>query len=48
MISRIVIVILIYYRHKPIGSINLLGSYRRRKVFPVRYGQAYRVEMSFK
>jgi hypothetical protein len=24
--SRIVIVILIYHRHKPIDSINLLGS----------------------
>jgi hypothetical protein len=24
--SRIVIVILIYHRHKPINSINLLGS----------------------
>jgi hypothetical protein len=34
--SRIVIVILIYHRHKPIDSINLLGSYRRRNVFPVR------------
>jgi hypothetical protein len=46
--SRIVIVILIYRRHKPRDSINLLGSYRRRNVFPVRYGQTYRVDMSFK
>jgi hypothetical protein len=40
--SRIVIVIVIYHRHKPTDSINLLGS------FPVRYGQTYRVELSFK
>jgi hypothetical protein len=40
------IVILIYNRHKPIGSINLLGSLRRRNVFPVRYGQTCRVELS--
>jgi hypothetical protein len=34
--SRIVIVILIYRHHKPIDSVNLLGSYRRRSnVFPV-------------
>jgi hypothetical protein len=46
--SRIVIVILIYHRHNPIDSINLLGSERRRYVFPVRYGQTYRVELSFK
>jgi hypothetical protein len=46
--SRIVIVILIYHRDKPIDSINLLGSYRRRNVLPVRYGQTYRVELSFK
>jgi hypothetical protein len=26
IMSRIVIVILIYHRHKPIDSINLLGS----------------------
>jgi hypothetical protein len=26
LMSRIVIVILIYHRHKPIDSINLLGS----------------------
>jgi hypothetical protein len=46
--SRIVIVILIYYRHKPIYSINLLGSLSRRNVFPVRYGQKYTAELSFK
>jgi hypothetical protein len=45
---RIVTVILIYHRHKPIDTINLLGSWRRRSVFPVRYGQTYRVELSFK
>jgi hypothetical protein len=27
--------------------INLLGSQRRHDVFPVRYGQTYRVELSF-
>jgi hypothetical protein len=46
--SRIVIVILIYHRHKPIDSINLLDSYWRRNVFPVRYGQTYRINISFK
>jgi hypothetical protein len=46
--SKIVIVTLIYHRHKPIDSINMLGSWRRRNVFPVRYGQTYRVETSFK
>jgi hypothetical protein len=46
--SRIVIVILIYHRHKPIDRINLFGSQWRRNVFPVRYGQTYRVELSFK
>jgi hypothetical protein len=46
--SRIVIVILIYHRHKPIDSINLLGSFRRLKVFPVNYGQTCRVEMGLK
>jgi hypothetical protein len=45
---RIVIVILIYLRHKHRNSINLLGSLRKRDVFPVRYGQTYRVELSFK
>jgi hypothetical protein len=44
--SRIVIVILMYHRHTPIDSINLLGSYRRRNVFPVKYGQTYRVELT--
>jgi hypothetical protein len=44
---QIVIVMLIYYRHKPIDSINLLGSLWRH-VFPVRYGQTYTVELSFK
>jgi hypothetical protein len=37
IMSRIVRVILIYRRHKPIERINLLGSKRRRKVFPMRY-----------
>jgi hypothetical protein len=45
--SRIVIVILIYYSHKPTDSINLLGSWRRRNVFHVRYGKTYRAELSF-
>jgi hypothetical protein len=36
------------YINIPIYSINLLGSERRNNVFPVRYGQTYRVEMSFK
>jgi hypothetical protein len=35
--SRIVTVLLIYHRHRPIDSINLLGSSLRRNVFPVRY-----------
>jgi hypothetical protein len=46
--SRIVIVILIYYSHKPIDNINLLGSQRGGNVFPVTYGQTYRVGLSFK
>jgi hypothetical protein len=46
--SRIAIVILIYHIHKPIYKVNLLGSSRRRNVFPVRYGQTYRVELRFK
>jgi hypothetical protein len=46
--SRIVIVILIYHRHKPIDSINLLDSNRRRNALAVRYGQTYRAEFSFK
>jgi hypothetical protein len=41
--SIIVMVILIYHRHKPIDSINLLGSWRSLNVFPVRYGQTYGV-----
>jgi hypothetical protein len=45
--SRIVMVILIYHRHKPIDSISLLG-WRRRNVFTVRYGQTYKVELSLK
>jgi hypothetical protein len=45
--SRIVIVILIYHRHKPVDSVNLLGSLRGRNVFRVRYGLTYRVELSF-
>jgi hypothetical protein len=45
--SRIVIVI-IYHPHKPIDSINLLGSKRRRIVFLVRNGQTYKVGLSFK
>jgi hypothetical protein len=48
MMSRIVIVKLIQHRHKPIDSINLLGSLRRRNMFPVRYEQTYRIELSFK
>jgi hypothetical protein len=41
--SRIVIVILIYFHHKPTDSINLLGSYQWRNVFPVRYEQTYKL-----
>jgi hypothetical protein len=48
IMSRIVIVTLIYHRYRLTDSINLLGSWRRRNVFPVRYGQCYRVELSFK
>jgi hypothetical protein len=44
---KIVTVILIYHRHKPIDNINVLGLQRRRIVFPVRYGQTYRVELEF-
>jgi hypothetical protein len=33
---------------QPIDSINLLGSLRRRNVFPVWYGKTYRFELSFK
>jgi hypothetical protein len=46
--SRIVTLILICHRHNPIDSINLLGSWRRHNVFPVRYGQTYVFELSFK
>jgi hypothetical protein len=42
IMPRIVIVKLIYHRHKPIDSINLLGS-QRRHVFLVRYGQTYKL-----
>jgi hypothetical protein len=35
--SRIVIVILIYHRHKSIDHVNLLGLIARSNVFPVRY-----------
>jgi hypothetical protein len=48
MMSKIVIVILICHRHKSTDSINLLGSLRRRNVFPVRYGQTYRLEFYIK
>jgi hypothetical protein len=44
---RIVILILIHHRHEPIDSINLLGSQRRRNVFPVRYEQTYRVDLYY-
>jgi hypothetical protein len=43
-----VIVILIYHHQKPTDSINVLHTYRRRNVLPVRYGQTYRVELCFK
>jgi hypothetical protein len=42
--SRTAVVISIFHRHKPIDSIHLLGSQRRRNVFTVRYGKSYRVE----
>jgi hypothetical protein len=42
IMSRIVIVMLIYHRHKPTDSINLLDSYRRRNVFSERDGQTYK------
>jgi hypothetical protein len=48
ILSRIVIIILIYHRHKPIDIIGQLGLYRRHNVFSVRYGQTYRVQLSFK
>jgi hypothetical protein len=46
--SIIVIVILIYHHHKPTDNINMFDSYRRRNVFPLKYGQTYRVQLSFK
>jgi hypothetical protein len=46
--SKTVVVILVNHRHKLINSINLLGSLRRRNVFPVRYRQTCRVELSCK
>jgi hypothetical protein len=46
IMSRIVRVILMYYRHKPIYSIVLLGSQRGRNVVPVSYEQTYEVELS--
>jgi hypothetical protein len=42
--SRIVIVILVHNCHKPIDSIKLFVSLRRRNMFSVRYGQTFRVE----
>jgi hypothetical protein len=46
--SRIAIVVLIYHPHKHVDNINLLGSLQRRSVFPVMYGQTYKIESSFK
>jgi hypothetical protein len=46
--SRIVTVILIYHPHKRIDRINLLGSYRRRNAFPVKYGQTYRSNLNIR
>jgi hypothetical protein len=43
--SGIVIVILIYHRHKPIDSINARSG---DNVFPVKHGQTYTIELSFK
>jgi hypothetical protein len=37
---------LIYHRHKTIDSINSWA--RNEDMFPVGYGQIYRVELSFK
>jgi hypothetical protein len=45
---RIAIVLIIYHPHKPTDSINLIGSQRRRNMLPVRYGQTYRIDLSFK
>jgi hypothetical protein len=44
--TRTVIVILMFHLQKHVDYINLLGSLQRRNVFPVRYGQIYRVELS--
>jgi hypothetical protein len=46
--SRIVIVILKYYRREPIDSINLLGSEWRCYISPVMCGQTCRVEFYIK
>jgi hypothetical protein len=48
IMSRIMIVILIYHRHKPIDSISLLDFERRRNVFSLSYGQTYNVDLIFK
>jgi hypothetical protein len=45
--SRIVIAILIYHRQKPIYIINL-WAHSGDVMFPVRYGNTYRIELSFK
>jgi hypothetical protein len=45
---RIVIVTLIYHRHRPIDSINLYGLWWKLNVFPERYWQTYRVEFYWK
>jgi hypothetical protein len=46
--SIIEIVMLICHRHNRMDGINLLALYRRHNVFPVRYRQTYRAELSFK
>jgi hypothetical protein len=46
--SRIIIVVIIYHHHNPTDSVKLLDSQRRRNVFLVRYGQIYRIQLSFK
>jgi hypothetical protein len=48
MMSRIMKFILMYHSLKPMDSINLLGLVAETENFPVRYGQTYRVELSFK
>jgi hypothetical protein len=35
--SIIVIVILLYHRHKPVDRINLFGRERKSNMLPVRY-----------